>query len=248
MTNTSRQKRCSSTLQTPYTNRLLEHVNPHSSRAGGAMVAHPSSIGKVLGSTPSQSILFSVSTQTNHYSESTSPSGFTDSASQSSGHDKIKQSQLQPLVAMSRVTRSQGKAKASTEAWTASALASTSIIRGSYEIRTTRALEKECTPILLNKPISSKTPAQGGDTKFEGFAGTEEANGDAGDTWMTRVVVSMIMIATTAEPLERNKNWKRLRGENPELSKPPGDWRSRMDRTIRQQAQELAPLHPTARK
>jgi hypothetical protein len=41
---------------------LLEHVNLHSSRAGGAMVAYPSSIGKVLGSTPSQSILFLVST------------------------------------------------------------------------------------------------------------------------------------------------------------------------------------------
>jgi hypothetical protein len=102
------------------------------------------------------SITDSLREQTNNYSESTSPSSFTDSASQSSGHYKIKQSQLQPPVAMSRVTRSQGKAEASADASTASALASTSIIRGSYEIRTTRTLEEECTPILLNKPISSK--------------------------------------------------------------------------------------------
>lgn len=40
----------------------VEHVNLHSSRAGGAMVAHPSSTEKVLGSTPGQSILFLVST------------------------------------------------------------------------------------------------------------------------------------------------------------------------------------------
>ena len=40
----------------------VEHVNLHSSRAGGAMVAHPSSTGKVLGSTPGQSIHFLVST------------------------------------------------------------------------------------------------------------------------------------------------------------------------------------------
>ncbi|KAF8535428.1 hypothetical protein BDD12DRAFT_892990 [Trichophaea hybrida] len=55
---------------------LLEHVNPHSSRAGGAMVAHPSSIGKVLGSTPSQSILFLVSTgyEPGQGNEQTTPS------------------------------------------------------------------------------------------------------------------------------------------------------------------------------
>jgi len=49
--------------------------------------------------------------------------------------------------------------------------------------------------------------------------------------------------ATIFEPMERNVNGKqRRRSEAPAA---PRDWRSRMERTIRQQAQELTQLHRT---
>ncbi|KAF8538259.1 hypothetical protein BDD12DRAFT_885699 [Trichophaea hybrida] len=73
------------------------------------------------------------------------------------------------------------------------------------------------------------------------------ANGTPGDVSMTRVAPT-ITSATAAEPLERNENGKRQRSEGPDVSKAPGDWRSRMERTVRQQAQELAQLHRTARQ
>ena len=82
---------------------------------------------------------------------------------------------------------------------------------------------------------------------MEGAAGAVAANGTPGDASMTRVAPT-ITSATAAEPLERNENGKRLRSESPEVSKAPGDWRSRMERTVRQQAQELAQLHRTARQ
>jgi hypothetical protein len=43
--------------------------------------------------------------------------------------------------------------------------------------------------------------------------------------------------ATIVEPMERNKNGKRKRRS--EALATPSDWRSRMERTMRQQAQEL---------
>jgi len=47
--------------------------------------------------------------------------------------------------------------------------------------------------------------------------------------------------ATIFEPMERNGNGKwRRRSEAPVA---PSDWRSRMESTIRQQAQELTQLH-----
>ncbi|KAF8536775.1 hypothetical protein BDD12DRAFT_889330 [Trichophaea hybrida] len=69
---------------------MLEHVNPHSSRAGGAMVAHPSSIGKVLGSTPSQSILFLVSTHQGILSLLTTPTSMNYISSTLSNEDLSK--------------------------------------------------------------------------------------------------------------------------------------------------------------
>jgi hypothetical protein len=54
-------------------------------------------------------------------------------------------------------------------------------------------------------------------------------------------------ITTAAEPLELKKNGKRPRSESPEVSKALGDWRSHMERTVRQQTQELAALCQTAR-
>ena len=49
--------------------------------------------------------------------------------------------------------------------------------------------------------------------------------------------------ATIFEPMERNENGKRRRRS--EAPAAPSDWRSRMERTIRQQAQELTQLHRT---
>jgi len=52
--------------------------------------------------------------------------------------------------------------------------------------------------------------------------------------------------ATIVEPMERNENGKRRRRcEAPATVLPPSDWRSRMERTVRQQAQELMQLHRT---
>jgi len=48
---------------------------------------------------------------------------------------------------------------------------------------------------------------------------------------------------TIFEPIERNENGKRRRRS--EAPAAPSDWRSRMERMIRQQAQELTQLHRT---
>jgi len=47
--------------------------------------------------------------------------------------------------------------------------------------------------------------------------------------------------AAVLEPMERNENGKL--GRRSEAPAAPSDWRSRMERTIRQQAQELTHLH-----
>jgi hypothetical protein len=49
--------------------------------------------------------------------------------------------------------------------------------------------------------------------------------------------------ATMFEPIERNENGKRRRRS--EAPATPSDWRSRMERTMQQQAQELTQLHRT---
>jgi hypothetical protein len=50
----------------------------------------------------------------------------------------------------------------------------------------------------------------------------------------------------TVEPMERNENRKRKRrSEALEIAMAPSDWKSRMERTMRQQAQELTQLHRT---
>jgi len=51
---------------------------------------------------------------------------------------------------------------------------------------------------------------------------------------------------TIVEPMERNENGKRRRrSEAVATAVDPSDWRSRMERTMRQQAQELTQLHRT---
>ena len=47
-----------------------------------------------------------------------------------------------------------------------------------------------------------------------------------------------------AEELEHNETGKRL-NSGPEASRAPSDWRSCMERTMRQQAQEQTQMHPT---
>jgi len=51
--------------------------------------------------------------------------------------------------------------------------------------------------------------------------------------------------ATISDAMERNKNRKRRRRR--EAPAAPSDWTSSMERTIRQQAQELKQLHRTVR-
>jgi len=51
---------------------------------------------------------------------------------------------------------------------------------------------------------------------------------------------------TMVEPMERKDNGKRRRkSEAPLTALAPSDWRSRMERAVRQQAQELMQLHLT---
>ena len=88
---------------------------------------------------------------------------------------------------------------------------------------------------------------------------SERSDLDAGDTGdgrsdtpmdmaMEMATVATSIAAETAgatifEPMERINNGKwRRRSEAPAA---PSDWRSRMERTIRQQAQELTQLHRT---
>jgi hypothetical protein len=54
-----------------------------------------------------------------------------------------------------------------------------------------------------------------------------------------------VSFAAASEQWERNQNWKRLRNETSEPISAPGDWRSAMERTVRQQAREVTKLHQT---
>jgi hypothetical protein len=67
-----------------------------------------------------------------------------------------------------------------------------------------------------------------------------EASGMAGE--VSRKTIRVTFMAAS-EQWERNKNGKRLRSEISESASAPGDWRSRMERTMRQQAREVAQLH-----
>jgi len=80
--------------------------------------------------------------------------------------------------------------------------------------------------------------------------------GEAGDgrndmpmgvaTDMTPAATPTATDATIFELLERNENRKRRwKSEAPATALAPNDWRSRMERTMRQQAQELTQLHLT---
>jgi hypothetical protein len=84
---------------------------------------------------------------------------------------------------------------------------------------------------------------------------TGEAGDGRSDAPM-EVVMEMATVATpvaaetagaiTVEPMERNQNGKlRRRSEALATAVAPSNWRSRMERTMRQQAQELTQLHRT---
>jgi hypothetical protein len=91
------------------------------------------------------------------------------------------------------------------------------------------------------------------------FRGSERSDLDAGeagdgrsdapmDMAMEMATAATSIAAETAgvtifEPMERNENGKRRRRS--EAPATPSDWRSRMERTMRQQAQELTQLHRT---
>jgi hypothetical protein len=65
-------------------------------------------------------------------------------------------------------------------------------------------------------------------------------NGVAGDALgeTTRTIPT-----AASEPQEYNENGKRRRSVIPEAQNTPGDWRSRMERTIWQQAREVTQLY-----
>jgi len=77
------------------------------------------------------------------------------------------------------------------------------------------------------------------------MAGAGEARSVAGDASGEATPVTF---TAASEHWERNKNGKRLRSEISESSSAAGDWRSRMERTMRQQAREVAQLHQTVDK
>jgi hypothetical protein len=87
-------------------------------------------------------------------------------------------------------------------------------------------------------------------TEARGSERSDLDTGEAGDKRSDAPVeVAMEMTtaetagATMLEPMERNENGKRRRRS--EAPATPSDWRSRMERTMRQQAQELTQLHRT---
>jgi hypothetical protein len=73
-----------------------------------------------------------------------------------------------------------------------------------------------------------------------GAGGGGVANGVTGIASMTRAASATV---TMVDPLERNEKEKRLRSWGPEALKAPSNWRSCLERTMRQQAQELTQLH-----
>jgi hypothetical protein len=72
-----------------------------------------------------------------------------------------------------------------------------------------------------------------------------EASGMTGDV---SGETTRVTFTAANEQWDRNKNGKRLRSDILESSSAPGDWRSRMERTMRQQACEVAQLHQTVVK
>jgi len=73
----------------------------------------------------------------------------------------------------------------------------------------------------------------------------EEAGGTNGNAGDASGETTRISPAATSESQEYNENGKRRRSEIPEALSVPGDWSSRMERTIWQQTREVAQLHRT---
>ena len=88
-------------------------------------------------------------------------------------------------------------------------------------------------------------------TKFTVSKRSDLDAGEGGDGRRDAPMDMAMQVATAAtpagvtifEPMESNENGKRRRRS--EAPAAPTDWRSRMERTIRQQAQELMQLHRT---
>jgi len=91
-------------------------------------------------------------------------------------------------------------------------------------------------------------------TKFRGSESSDQEAGDAGDGRSDAAMNMAIEVATAAtsiaaetagviifEPRERNESGKQTRRSEAWLA--PSHWRSRMERMIQQQAQELSQLH-----
>jgi hypothetical protein len=86
------------------------------------------------------------------------------------------------------------------------------------------------------------TPIQAREMDVGGAGGIGATNGVAGIASITSAAPTT---PTAAEPLERNEYGKRLRSGGPQALRARSDWRSRMERTMRQQAQQLTQLHRT---
>jgi len=88
-------------------------------------------------------------------------------------------------------------------------------------------------------------------TEFRGSERSDLDAGEAGDGRSNAPIDMAMEVATAAtpagvaifEPMERNEKGKRRRRS--EAPAAPSDWKSRMERTIRLQAQELTQLHRT---
>jgi len=74
------------------------------------------------------------------------------------------------------------------------------------------------------------------------MAGAGEASRGAAQRAGNTTRVSFL---AASEQWERNKNGQRLRNETSEPESAPGDWRSRMEQTVRQQAREVTQLPQT---
>jgi len=77
------------------------------------------------------------------------------------------------------------------------------------------------------------------------MAEVRDASGTAGEVSEKTIHVTFM---AASEHWERNKNGKRLRSEIPESASALGDWRNRMERTIRLQARMMLQLHQTVDK
>jgi hypothetical protein len=86
------------------------------------------------------------------------------------------------------------------------------------------------------------TPIQTGDTEMGGAGRIGAVNGAVAIKLMSRTALA---IATAVKPLECNGNGKRLRSGGSDSLRAPSDWRSRMERSMQQQAQELTQSHRT---